>query len=309
MAFQQSSRRVGCYDAGMRFLPLLLLGSLPACAKPEEPAAKPAAAAPSRPAPMVTAELQASRPGIAPGETFDLGVHLTIAPGWHIYWENPGESGLKTKASFAAPAGFAVGALGYPGPSRFEGMGMTSFGYQGATLLLAPVTAPADLAAGTRPRFSAEVSWLACKDACVPGKKSLALELEAVPAGGTVAPPGELFARFTSRLPRPLGSLTGASVARSATPQGVEVTLRLPVAPEAATDFFPGPSASLDLASSAVEPGDGTRVLRLAFRRLEGSPDPGPGEPGGVVRVGDGEQALYYDIGGIAPAGVEPATP
>ena len=34
---------------------------------------------------------------LSSGEPGFIGVQYTIKPGWHIYWENPGESGIPTE--------------------------------------------------------------------------------------------------------------------------------------------------------------------------------------------------------------------
>ncbi|MGH9456403.1 MAG: hypothetical protein ACRD2J_02035, partial [Thermoanaerobaculia bacterium] len=41
---------------------------------------------------IVTARLIADTVRVQPGTPFTAGVHLTIAPGWHVYWENPGDT-------------------------------------------------------------------------------------------------------------------------------------------------------------------------------------------------------------------------
>ena len=93
---------------------------------------------------QVKATLLADVAAVKPGATFNVGVLLEIAPGWHIYWTNPGDSGLPTQVKFQFPEGFKVGDLRYPTPSRFSSPdGAASFGYGGSVLLTA---------AGARPR-------------------------------------------------------------------------------------------------------------------------------------------------------------
>lgn len=38
------------------------------------------------------------------GGTSWVGVRLTMAPGWHTYWKNPGDSGMATRIRWALPA-------------------------------------------------------------------------------------------------------------------------------------------------------------------------------------------------------------
>ncbi len=40
-----------------------------------------------------------------PGQPFRLGLRFRLSPGWHIYWRNPGDSGLPPEISFTLPAG------------------------------------------------------------------------------------------------------------------------------------------------------------------------------------------------------------
>ena len=44
----------------------------------------------------VEVELMASQLSIRPGEQFTIALRLSMDPGWHTYWRNPGDSGLPT---------------------------------------------------------------------------------------------------------------------------------------------------------------------------------------------------------------------
>jgi thiol:disulfide interchange protein DsbD len=227
-------------------------------------------------------------------------VRFRIAPGWHIYWDNPGESGLRTKVTLGAPPGFVVGPVRYPGPERFESVGIVSYGYRDETMLLSEVKAPAALAPGARVRFAAEVAWLACKESCVPGRQSFSLDLPVASAPRGTAGDEAVFARFTAMLPRPFAALTGARVERSGSAQAPQLVVRVPGT--AGLEFFPGPSPALAFVSAASEKGEGTQVLRLAFRTRAGTGTAaGPGEraePAGVLLVREGAgTAAYFAVG------------
>src|SRR5689334_12521666 len=83
-------------------------------------AAGPAAGALPQERNQIKATLLADVSAVRPGATFNVGVLLEIAPGWHVYWTNPGDSGLATEVKFQFPEGFKVGDLRYPTPSRFS---------------------------------------------------------------------------------------------------------------------------------------------------------------------------------------------
>src|SRR5687767_14969805 len=60
--------------------------------------------------PRVETELRVDVSQVKPGDTFRVGVHFRMDPGWHVYWKNPGDSGLATEVSWDMP-GVTVGEL------------------------------------------------------------------------------------------------------------------------------------------------------------------------------------------------------
>ncbi len=95
-------------------------------------------------------------------------------PGWHIYAKNPGDAGLPTTVSWHPPPGATVGALIYPPHSTFDEGGLTTFGHAGCAVFTARATVPSG---GTTFTVGAHVTWLACKDICIPGAADLSLTL------------------------------------------------------------------------------------------------------------------------------------
>ncbi|MFW6133240.1 MAG: redoxin domain-containing protein [Planctomycetota bacterium] len=137
----------------------------------EKPADAPA------PRDLVRAKLVADADPVAAGEPFHLGVYLEIAKDWHVYWKHPGQAGMATEVKLSAPEGWKVAPLRWPEPGTFSQPGdITDYGYAEEVLLVAEVTPPEKLDA-ERADFSAEVSFLACKDRCVQGKAAPSLTL------------------------------------------------------------------------------------------------------------------------------------
>ncbi len=131
----------------------------------------------------VQARLIADGKEIIPGEPFRLGVEFMLAPGWHIYYLEPGDTGRPTTVEWELPPGFTVGSLLWEKPSRFRELDLTAYGYQGQTLVAAEIVAPVELKQGDRVTVYAKVTWLACKESCIPGAADLTLTL-------TVGAPG-----------------------------------------------------------------------------------------------------------------------
>lgn len=140
---------------------LMLVGTLPGLAQ----------AAPVM-TPEVEAELHSQTLTWQPGENW-LALRLRPQPGYHVYWINPGDSGIPTKLQWTLPDNVTAGEIHWPYPHP-ESLGdLTNYGYSDETLLMVPLTVPAD--AHGQMTLAVTASWLACKDICVPGKAELSL--------------------------------------------------------------------------------------------------------------------------------------
>ncbi len=178
---------------------LLLFSPLPAAA----------AEAPSANDP-VKAELVAEEQSIQPGRPFWVGVELKMAEGWDTYWMNPGDSGFPTQVNWQLPEGFTAGPLEWPYPETFKSESLVAFGYTDTVLLLSKITPPKSLAADRPVTLEADVNWLACKDACVPGNAHLSLSLPVSDAQPVAdAQKSALFAEAREALPKQLGAEEG----------------------------------------------------------------------------------------------------
>jgi thiol:disulfide interchange protein DsbD len=125
----------------------------------------------------VRAELVANVQSIRPGSQFLVAVRFEIEDDWHLNWINPGDAGLAPSVGWKLPNGFRVSGLMWPYPSRFRIGPLIIYGYDRELMLMARVTPPEDLATNSRVEIAADVDWLACAEACVPGGTSLSLTL------------------------------------------------------------------------------------------------------------------------------------
>jgi thiol:disulfide interchange protein DsbD len=107
-----------------------------------------------------------------PGDTVLAGVDLKMEPGWHTYWKNPGEAGMATKIEWQLPPGVTAGEIQWPLPEKLPPAEVTTYGYDDEVVLLVPLKLAADLKPGPLD-LKAKVSWLECKEACIPGSGSV----------------------------------------------------------------------------------------------------------------------------------------
>jgi DsbC/DsbD-like thiol-disulfide interchange protein len=137
---------------------------------------------------------------IQAGKPFWIGIKFTIEPGWHIYWKNPGDSGLATEVRLKLPDGFRAGALQFPLPQRLVQTGdVVNFGYENEVTLMVQITPPRDLPSGDSVKIGAKATWLVCKEDCMPGGRDVSLEL---PVAAVAVPANEVqFKDWSSKLP------------------------------------------------------------------------------------------------------------
>ena len=152
-------------------------------------------------APNITASLIAEGPG-APGQTITLAVLMQPKPGWHGYWQNPGDAGLGMGLEWTLPAGAKAGAPQYPVPETLLIAGLMNHVYEHDYAVLVPLTLPANAAPGQRLAVAVDATWLACTDqVCVPEQGRLTTTVT-IGSG----PRDARFDGWRAALPAPLGS-------------------------------------------------------------------------------------------------------
>ncbi|HKX11850.1 MAG TPA: protein-disulfide reductase DsbD domain-containing protein, partial [bacterium] len=103
-------------------------------------------------------------PAPAAGE-LAFGIEFRIDPQWHIYWQNPGDSGAAPKFKVEAQGG-KVSGPDWPAPERIPYGTLTNYGYNRRVVFpflvkLDPGSPSLDLKVG--------LEWLVCKVDCIPG--------------------------------------------------------------------------------------------------------------------------------------------
>jgi thiol:disulfide interchange protein DsbD len=165
-----------------------------------------------------------------------LGLRFSLAPGWHIYWSNPGDAGLAPQLALDAPA--VAGDFSFPPPE------LLLQGPVGAYVLSGNLVLPFS-ATGVGDSVAATASWLVCSDICIPEHARFLLALN----GGVSAEAG-LFG--------PSAIVESPFAARIA-PDGVLHVAGVTAARVKAARFFPyAPGAIVNRADQALSfDGDG----------------------------------------------------
>jgi thiol:disulfide interchange protein DsbD len=104
-----------------------------------------------------------------PGDTIYAGVDMKMEPGWHTYWKNPGAAGMATQIKWQLPPGISAGEIQWPLPEKLPPAEVTTYGYEDEVVLLVPLKIATNFSAGEID-LKANVSWLECKEVCIPVK-------------------------------------------------------------------------------------------------------------------------------------------
>ena len=150
--------------------------------------------------PNVQATLIVDGDAAVPGLPLDVGIRLRMRPGWHVYWKNPGDSGLPPSVAWTLPPGFEAGQIEWPPPERFLDEGLMTYGYRGEVILPVRIHTP-DRIPGDSALIAARVDWLECKDICLPGTRAIRVALPVRAETRMFHPSTLALANARSRIP------------------------------------------------------------------------------------------------------------
>jgi thiol:disulfide interchange protein DsbD len=183
----------------VRFLVLVLCAAL--LSGPDATAA-PAGAADTVAAPHVTVSLVADVDAVRPGTPFEVGIRFVLEEHWHVYWSNPGDSGLAPTVRWTLPEGTTAGPVVWPHPRRILVGPLANFGYEGEVLLPVRIAPSTELAPGGSLALAARVDWLVCREDCIPGDAELRLVLPVTDAAPAASRWAAAFAASHQGVPR-----------------------------------------------------------------------------------------------------------
>ncbi len=243
----------------------------------------------------VPAMLEAETQTPAPGKTVTLAFVMTPKPGWHGYWENPGDAGFGMQLGWTLPKGVTAGKLRYPVPGTLIISGLMNYVFEERHVLLVDLTIDPAVAAGTRLPIKVRGDWLGCtKDICVPQGDDLSIDLVAGDGAVGAVDRGR-FDGYRSVIPVPLDQAARYSI------QGKNIDIAIPFPKTATLDhpyFFPltGNVFAYSASQSARRVGDW-----LIIHTSLATATQGPVE--GMLRIGKGQGLILNATPGVIPAG------
>jgi thiol:disulfide interchange protein DsbD len=144
------------------------------------------------------------------GEESRVGVLFDLDPGWHLYWRNPGDTGLAPELDWQLGLG-GIGKAHWPTPHRFDGLGtgLSSFGYSDQVLLGRDL--PDYDSVGV---LEVHVNVLICENECIPVEFSLSRPRPDSGNKAQLARERAIFDHYAKQLPRTPASMNVVLEAR-----------------------------------------------------------------------------------------------
>ena len=217
---------------------------------------------------QLTVDLIAEPKPIEPGRPFTVGLRFRPEPGWHIYWKNPGDSGMAPAVTWKLSEGYTAGPLQFPFPEKILAPPLVTYGYEMETLFLAEITPPAGQPVATKIRIAADLDWLVCKEICLPGKASLDLSVSSQPKDNIDLQ--GLFDEIRREIPVQI-----PAVPVRAKVQGGFLEISVGNAPETGSlTFYPAEGDYVDEFQPAQSKKNGSRqILRVPLKKDAKLPD------------------------------------
>jgi thiol:disulfide interchange protein len=129
------------------------------------------------------------------GDRVELAFVMRPRPGWHGYWQNPGDAGQPARVEWRIPPGATAGPLRYPVPQRLTIAGLMNYVFERDYALLTELSLPRG--APARLPVTATIRYLVCTDKiCVPESATVSADSKQ----------GASLDGWRQALPRPLGA-------------------------------------------------------------------------------------------------------
>jgi thiol:disulfide interchange protein len=289
-------------------IPGTVLLALAAAAHAAKTPVAAAASSPTLAAQHVRVTLLVPPQQLYPGESLMAGLEFQMEPGWHVYWINAGDSGEPPAVEWNLPAGISAGEMEFPPPQRLPLGPLMDFGYENQVVFPVSMDVATTLrSAGPGAHIAAHLTWLICREVCIPEKGDLAVSravVRSAPAVAVAAATAQsLVARYESQLPKLLP--TGDIARFHSTAQGFVLDIHTGTR-ETAAQFFPlDGSVIANAAPQPATPLPGGIQLALTKDQSLQSP---PQQLNGLLELGDGTAYLIHATPGALPQSAGSAT-
>ena len=243
----------------------------------------------------ITLVAETERP--AAGSTVTLALATVPQPGWHGYWQNPGDAGFAAKLDWTLSSGVTASEPAYPVPGRLIVADLMNYVFEKAYAPLVTLKLPAGLAVGTQVPVKLRTNYLVCSaEVCVPESADLSTVLTIGDGAISTASQGR-FDAWRRAVPKPLD----AKGVFQASGGRIRIAIPYPAGAALPKDvyFYPITTGLIDYSAPQIVSQDGDRLVVETKAAVPGVSGPLVG----VVQIGQ-QQGLVVtaDAGTVAAA-------
>lgn len=250
------------------------------------------------------------RSAATPGDTFLGALKFDLADGWHIYWRNPGDSGLPPEASWTETPGITFGDFRFPVPHALPLATLMNYGYEHQVVLPFQITIANDVKPGAEIPIAGKIDYLICADICIPESVDLSTTLKIAGSPEPDATGGAIIAETLPHIPVALsGKATVERTAKGFRISAVDTGVAGAVPDAKEIRFFPdGPEVSNPAKQTVKTGAEGVSIEVVAsdFAK-EGDQD-----LSGIIAITDSKGFArgweIKSVPGPLPPGVDTAT-
>ncbi len=235
------------------------------------------------------------------GQAARAGLYFKLEPGWHVYWQNAGDSGEPPHIRWALPEGITASPLEFPVPKRLPLGPLMDFGYENEVLFPFSLDVAKNAKEGAA-QLQAKVLWLVCREVCIPGKAELSFSRTIGGPGANPSPVASdvaLLERFAGQLPKSLPA--GSTAIFQSTPDGFRLAVKTGQQ-EPSAEFFPADQSVVDNPSpQKVSPTADGAIIEL---KKDANLTAAPSQLRGVLKLsGDRAYEIEATPGSVPNAG------
>ncbi|MEO6214811.1 MAG: thioredoxin family protein [Sphingomonas sp.] len=236
----------------------------------------------------------------AAGQQVTLALETKPQPGWHGYWQNPGDAGFPAKLDWTLAKGASVSDPAYPIPGTLLIAGLMNYVFEAPYAPLVTLKVPDGLAAGTKLPVKLHAAYLVCtQTVCVP--ESAALSIDLVVGHGAISPDARAqFDAWRRAIPKPLNTRVVFQVSAGQIRIGVPYPVNAPLADPY---FFPITTGRVDYAAPQKVVRDGDRIVIETKAGADGT-----GPLTGVLRIAPEQGLTVTALPGTVLASSRPSS-
>ncbi len=154
---------------------------------------------------------------------------------------------MATKIEWQLPPGVTAGDIQWPLPEKLPPAEVTTYGYNHEVVLLVPLKIAADLKPGPLLDLKAKVSWLECKEVCIPASANVQAKLN-MGRETRISADAAIIDLWNSKTPKSATNLFAFAWWKGSAnddPRSLAIQIKLPKPDKA--DFFSDPSNNFEI--------------------------------------------------------------